>query len=56
MNFKRLQNYMDRLVGEYNVPGADCIVYKEHEQVFRYFKCQNTCNTTEIYNNSLRYY
>lgn len=37
MNFTRLQDYMDRLVKEYNVPGVDCIVYKEHEQVFRYF-------------------
>lgn len=37
MNFTRLQYYMDRLVEEYNVPGVDCIVYKEHEQVFRYF-------------------
>ena len=37
MNFTRLQNYMDRLVEEYNVPGVDCIVYKRHEQVFRYF-------------------
>lgn len=37
MNFTKLQNYMDRLIEEYNVPGVDCIVYKEHEQVFRYF-------------------
>ena len=37
MDFTRLKNYMDRLVSEYNVPGVDCIVYKEHEQVFRYF-------------------
>lgn len=37
MNFDRLKSYMDRLVNEYNTPGVDCIVYKEHEQVFRYF-------------------
>lgn len=37
MDFTKLQNYMDRLVGEYNTPGVDCIVYKNHEQVFRYF-------------------
>lgn len=37
MNFTRLRDYMDRLVQEYNVPGVDCIVYKEHEQIFRYF-------------------
>lgn len=28
---------MDRLVSEYNVPGVDCIVYREHEQLFRYY-------------------
>ena len=28
---------MDRFVSEYNVPGVDCIVNIEHEQVFRYF-------------------
>ena len=37
MDFSRLKAYMDRLVDEYKVPGVDCIVYKEHEQLFRYF-------------------
>ena len=37
MNFTKLQNCMDRFVSEYNVPGVDCIVNIEHEQVFRYF-------------------
>ena len=37
MDFTELKNYMDRLVTEYNVPGADCIVYKDHKQIFRYF-------------------
>ena len=37
MDFTRLKNYMDRLVAEYKVPGVDCIVYKEHEMLFRYF-------------------
>jgi len=36
MNFSRLQAYIDRMVSEYRVPGVDCIVYKEHEMVFRY--------------------
>ena len=48
MNFTRLQNYMDRLVEEYNVPGVDCIVYKRHEQVFRYFN-----GKSDIENNKL---
>ena len=37
MDFTRLKNYMDRLVSEYNIPGVDCIVYREHEQLFRYY-------------------
>lgn len=37
MNFEKLQNYLDRLVSEYNTPGVDCIVYKDHEMLFRYF-------------------
>ena len=37
MDFTNLKNYMDRLVSEYKVPGVDCIVCKDHEQVFRYF-------------------
>lgn len=37
MDFTKLKNYMDRLVTEYKTPGVDCMVYKEHEMVFRYF-------------------
>lgn len=37
MDFTKLKNCMDKLVEEYNTPGIDCIVYKGHEQVFRYF-------------------
>ncbi|MBE7023741.1 MAG: beta-lactamase family protein [Clostridia bacterium] len=37
MNFTKLKNYMDVLLEKYHVPGVDCIVYKEHEMVFRYF-------------------
>lgn len=37
MSFARLKDYMDRLVSEYKVPGVDCMVYKEHEVIFRYF-------------------
>lgn len=46
MNFKNLENYMERLLKEYNVPGVDCIVYKEHEQIFRY-----TAGLSDIENN-----
>lgn len=37
MDFTRLKDYMDRLVTEYNTPGVDCIVYREHKEIFRYF-------------------
>ena len=37
MDFTELKSYMDRIVNEYNAPGVDCIVYKEHKPVFRYF-------------------
>ena len=37
MDFTKLKNYLDTAVKKYKVPGADCIVYKNHEMVFRYF-------------------
>ena len=37
MDFTNLKNYMNRLVNEYNTPGVDCIVYKDHEIIFRYY-------------------
>ena len=37
MDFSKLKNCMEELVQKYNTPGVDCIVYKDHEMVFRYF-------------------
>ncbi len=37
MELNKLKNYMDVLVDKYHVPGVDCIVYKNHEMIFRYF-------------------
>ncbi len=37
MELFNLKNYMDTLVSKYNVPGLDCIVYKNHEMIFRYY-------------------
>lgn len=37
MDFTNLKNFLDRAVSEFHSPGVDCIVYKEHEEVFRYF-------------------
>ena len=37
MDFSKLKNCMENFVQKYNTPGVDCIVYKDHEMVFRYF-------------------
>ena len=37
MNFTNLKNYLDSIPEKFNVPGLDCIVYKNHEMVFRHF-------------------
>lgn len=37
MNFANLKKCMDNLVNIYKTPGVDCIVYKEHEPIFRYY-------------------
>ncbi len=37
MDFSKLKDFMDVLVNERNTPGVDCIVYKNHEMIFRYF-------------------
>lgn len=37
MDFTKLKECMDKMVRKYNTPGVDCVVYKEHEMVFRYF-------------------
>lgn len=37
MDFTKLKECLDRMISEYNAPGVDCIVYKEHEQIFRYY-------------------
>lgn len=37
MNFKHLKNFLDYHVSVEKIPGVDCVVYKDHEVVFRYF-------------------
>ncbi len=36
MNFLNLKNCMDRMIEYYKTPGVDCIVYKNHEILYRY--------------------
>lgn len=37
MNFDKLKECLDELVRDYKTPGVDCIVYKDHEQLYRYY-------------------
>lgn len=37
MEFLKLKECLDHFVKDYNTPGVDCIVYKEHEELFRYY-------------------
>ncbi len=42
MDFTLLKETLDSMIEKRNVPGVDCIVYKEHEEIFRYFAgCSN---------------
>lgn len=55
MDFTKLKYCLDKIVQEYNTPGVDCIVYKEHEIIFRYFvglsdiKNNKKINGNELY-------
>lgn len=37
MDFTKLKTCMDEILTKYNTPGVDCMVYRNHEPVFRYF-------------------
>ena len=36
MDFSKLKKYLDEMVDEFGVPGCDCAVYKDHNQIFRH--------------------
>lgn len=36
MNFKNLKECMDMFISRDKVPGLDCIVYRDHEEIYRY--------------------
>jgi len=55
MSFDNLKNYMDELVTRYNVPGVDCIVYKDHEQLFRYYTGYSDLENSKIMNGNEMY-
>ena len=35
MNFEKITQYLDSLMDR-DIPGADCIIYKDHEMVYRH--------------------
>ena len=37
MSFGNLKKALDTIVNDMKTPGVDCIVYKEHKEIFRYF-------------------
>ncbi len=37
MDFAELRKCLDNMLTEYHTPGVDCIVYKDHQMVFRYY-------------------
>ncbi len=37
MDFTNLKKFLDKAVSEYHAPGVDCVVYKEHKPIFRYY-------------------
>lgn len=36
MDFTTLKQCIDKIVNVYSTPGVDCIVYKNHEMVWKY--------------------
>ncbi len=36
--FSELEQYLDMIGEEENIPASDCIVYHGHEQVFRHMR------------------
>ena len=36
MDFPKLRSRLNAFVSDYGTPGVDCIIYKDHEVVFRH--------------------
>ena len=36
MNFQPLKDFMDNYIPMLGVPGTDIVIYKDHEEIFRY--------------------
>ena len=54
MDFTKLKETLDRIISVHNANSVDCIVYKEHEMIFRYFSgLSDVENNKEMNGNEL---
>lgn len=54
MDFSNLRNYIDYMIDTYNAPSVDCIVCKDHKEIFRYYNgYKNIENKEKIVGNEL---
>ncbi|MBR4720386.1 MAG: beta-lactamase family protein [Clostridia bacterium] len=50
MEFINLKRCMDNFLEEYNVPGVDCAVYKNHDLLFRYYTGKSDLENNKLMN------
>lgn len=56
MQFPTLKKCLDNIIEKYKTPGVDCIVYKNHELLFRYYAGKSDLeNNIEMNGNELYY-
>ena len=41
MDFDKITNYLDSLVEEKDIPSVDCVIFKDHEMLYRHMKGTN---------------
>ena len=41
MNFDKITEYLDSLVDEKDIPSVDCVIFKDHEMLYRHMKGTN---------------
>ncbi len=55
MNFSNLKKSLDRILDYYKTPGVDCIVYKDHQVLYRYTAGMKDIENNEKLNGSELY-
>ncbi len=56
MDFSAVKDCLDHYINDYNVPGVDCIIYKDHKEIFRYFNGVSDIESGKKMNGSELYY